>query len=188
MEAFTWAEIRRLQLRTGPGTEPIDQPPPTLGELLILVNRRVQLLIEIKHPEHGHYAGLEEKILALLEAHRMVEKTLVISFDIDELMRLRQLHPTVRLGGLLSARQVSEGRSIATLLEEVVAAKAQLAGFQHTLLTVDVIAAARQRGLMVAAWTVDDETIMQRMLELGIDILISDRPDLAKRLVTAGGP
>jgi glycerophosphoryl diester phosphodiesterase len=178
--ALTWAEIRRLQLRTGPEAEPIDQPPPTLGELLTLVNRRVRLLIEIKHPEQGQYVGLEEKILALLEAHRMVEKTLVISFDIDDLTRLRQLHPTVRLGGLLSARQVSEGRSIATLLEEVVAARAQLAGLQHTLLTADVIAAARRRGL--------DETVMQRMLELGIDILISDRPDLAKRLVTAGDP
>jgi glycerophosphoryl diester phosphodiesterase len=40
---------------------------------------------------------------------------------------------------------------------------------------------------MLAAWTVNDGTVMQRMLERGIDILISDRPNLAKRFVTAGG-
>jgi len=67
-------------------------------------------------------------------------------------------------------------------------ARAQLAGLQHTLLTADVIAVARRRGLMLAAWTVNDGTVMQRMLERGIDILISDRPNLAKRFVTAGGP
>jgi glycerophosphoryl diester phosphodiesterase len=128
------------------------------------------------------------KILALLEADRMVEKMRIMSFDIDDLTCLKQSHPTVRLGGLLSARQVSEGRSIATLLDEVLAAKVQLAGLQPTLLTTDVVAAARQRALMVAAWTVNDETVLQRMLELGIDILISDRPDLAKRLVRSGGP
>ncbi|HYY15539.1 MAG TPA: glycerophosphodiester phosphodiesterase family protein [Gammaproteobacteria bacterium] len=66
-------------------------------------------------------------------------------------------------------------------------ARAQLASLQHTLLSADVIAAARRRGLMLAAWTVNDGTVMQRMLERGIDILISDRPNLAKRFVTAGG-
>src|SRR5262249_16422026 len=106
----------------------------------------------------------------------MVEKTRVMSFDINDLTCLKQSYPIVHLGGLLSAGQVSEGRSIATLLDEVLATKVQLAGPQHTLLTTDVVAAAHQRGLMVAAWTVNDETAMQRMLGLGIDILISDRP------------
>jgi glycerophosphoryl diester phosphodiesterase len=88
----------------------------------------------------------------------------------------------------LSARCLCLVTSYDTLLEEVVAATAQLAGLQHTLLVADVIAAARWRGLMVAAWTVNDETVLLRRLGLRIDILISDRPDLAKRFVTAGGP
>jgi glycerophosphoryl diester phosphodiesterase len=61
-------------------------------------------------------------------------------------------------------------------------ARAQLASLQHTLLSADVIAAARRRGLILSPWTVNDGTVMQRMLELGIDSLISGRPDLAKGL------
>jgi glycerophosphoryl diester phosphodiesterase len=31
-------------------------------------------------------------------------------------------------------------------------------------------------------WTVNDATTIKRMLDLGVDIVTSDRPDLAKRV------
>jgi glycerophosphoryl diester phosphodiesterase len=50
--------------------------------------------------------------------------------------------------------------------------------------TIDarVVAAARASGLRLAAWTVNDEVALRRVLDLGVDIVISDRPDLALRL------
>jgi glycerophosphoryl diester phosphodiesterase len=34
----------------------------------------------------------------------------------------------------------------------------------------------------VSAWTVNDEPDLRRMIDLGVDVVMSDRPDLAKRL------
>jgi glycerophosphoryl diester phosphodiesterase len=32
-------------------------------------------------------------------------------------------------------------------------------------------------------WTANDESTLRRMVELGVDVITSDRPDLARRLV-----
>ena len=56
-------------------------------------------------------------------------------------------------------------------------------GLELALLDEPVVAAARAASLALGVWTVNDETAMRRMLALGVDILTTDRPDLAKRLV-----
>lgn len=45
------------------------------------------------------------------------------------------------------------------------------------------IADAQRKGLRVDAWTINDEETMIRLLDIGIDGLITDRPDLAIRLI-----
>jgi glycerophosphoryl diester phosphodiesterase len=52
----------------------------------------------------------------------------------------------------------------------------------HRLLDADVMSAARAAGIRVSAWTVNEEADIRRMIDLGVDVVMSDRPDLAKRL------
>jgi glycerophosphoryl diester phosphodiesterase len=185
---LTLNDIRRVRLCSGPEARPIDQAPPTLADLLSLVTGRAQLLVEIKPSKSGPYQGIEERVLARIESHQMLADTLVMAFDPRHLERLHVLHSTVRLGGLLSARQVSEGRSVAELFDHVAAVKGAFVGLQHTLVDAQVMEMARQRGMMVGVWTVNDEGAMRRALELGVDILISDRPDVAMELINADRP
>lgn len=44
---------------------------------------------------------------------------------------------------------------------------------------------ARQAGLQVQVWTVDEEADMRRLLDWGADALITNRPDLATRVVAS---
>ena len=46
------------------------------------------------------------------------------------------------------------------------------------------IAEAHALGLKVVVWTVNDPADMARLIKLGIDGLITDRPDIAKKLVS----
>jgi glycerophosphoryl diester phosphodiesterase len=44
-----------------------------------------------------------------------------------------------------------------------------------------VVEAARAAGVRVGVWTVNDEPEMRRLIGLGVDVLTSDRPDVALR-------
>ena len=46
---------------------------------------------------------------------------------------------------------------------------------------------AQALGLKVLAWTVNDPAQMARVLDYGIDGLITDRPDLARKLLEERG-
>jgi glycerophosphoryl diester phosphodiesterase len=41
------------------------------------------------------------------------------------------------------------------------------------------VTALQQAGHAVGAWTVNEESDIRRVLDLGVDVLITDRPDLA---------
>ena len=46
---------------------------------------------------------------------------------------------------------------------------------------------AQSLGLKVLVWTINDAPTMERMLDLGVDGLITDRPDIARKVLGARG-
>lgn len=55
------------------------------------------------------------------------------------------------------------------------------------LATPRFLAAAHRRGIQVHVWTVDDEAEMRRLLDLGVDGIMTDRPAVLKALLEARG-
>lgn len=57
----------------------------------------------------------------------------------------------------------------------------------HRVVSPRFIRDAHRAGLRVQVWTVDQEADMRRLLAWGVDALISDRPDVARRVVDEWG-
>jgi glycerophosphoryl diester phosphodiesterase len=66
---------------------------------------------------------------------------------------------------------------------------AQVPMRQGRITVVDrkLIAAARQRGIEVHVWTVDEPEQMHQLLDLGVDGLMTDRPDVLKNVLRERG-
>jgi glycerophosphoryl diester phosphodiesterase len=179
------ADLRALRLRAVDGTG-TDEPIPTLGQVLDLVRpSTAELLLEIKvGPDRRRYPGIEEKVLAAIRAHDLAARVVIMGFQRETVSRIRGLDPAIRTALLVARVQLDRAGLPAT--EAVTWAKAVGAtalGLQHTAVDAAVVAAARQAGVLLGAWTVNDAAEIRRVADLGVDIVISDRPDLARRLL-----
>jgi glycerophosphoryl diester phosphodiesterase len=56
-------------------------------------------------------------------------------------------------------------------------------GIDHRLVDRSVVDAARKASVRLAVWTVNDAADMRRMIDLGVDVIMTDRPDLLRRIV-----
>jgi glycerophosphoryl diester phosphodiesterase len=51
----------------------------------------------------------------------------------------------------------------------------------------DLVARARDAGIRVIVWTVNDPDTMHRLLDNGVDGVITDRPDLLREVLISRG-
>jgi glycerophosphoryl diester phosphodiesterase len=187
------ADLAPVRLRAADGT-PTNEPLPTLVQLLDLLRPppprgegpgmggSARVLLEIKlDADRRAYPKIEDKILALIRTPGLTDRVLIMAFQLDTLRRIRALDTTIPTVLLISkARMDREG--IAAIVQEARDIRASHLSIDHRAIDPTTIAAARAARLTLAAWTVNAESDMRRVIGLGIDILISDRPELAKRI------
>jgi glycerophosphoryl diester phosphodiesterase len=51
------------------------------------------------------------------------------------------------------------------------------------LVTKRFVSFVQNRGLKIAVWTINDEKTMQTLIDLGVDGIITDRPNTLKELL-----
>lgn len=189
VRAATLAEVRGLRLKTRDGVL-TPESVPTLAEVLDLVRpARAGLLLEIKvDADHRRYPEIEEKALALVRSRGLLARAVVMSFDDETLRRVRQLEPGVRTALLVGKGRVENSSLRApAAIGWARALGATDLGFDYRVIDEQVVAAARKAGLRVGAWTVNEESVIELMIEMGLDVVTTDRPDLALRLRAGKG-
>lgn len=134
--------------------------------------------------------GLEEALASLIERHDLAERLIVGSFSDLRLTRFREL-----TGGRIptsTGRAVSRLWLLASRLGrrvDGVASALQLPTRMRGVRVVDerLVAAAHEMGLQVHVWTVNRIEDMARYLDIGVDGIVTDRPDLLKSLLIDRG-
>jgi glycerophosphoryl diester phosphodiesterase len=178
------AELAAVRLKARDGTA-TDERIPTFAQVVELAAPvPVELVPEIKvDANRQRYDGVEETVLALLRSRGLLARATVQAFQPQTIRRLRELEPKARTMLLVARGDVERERvRPAETVRRAHALGATGLGMNHRLIDADVVAAARAARVRVAAWTVNDEADIRRMIDLGVDMVMSDRPDLAKRL------
>jgi glycerophosphoryl diester phosphodiesterase len=179
----TLAELRALRLRTREGAVTAE-PVPAFAEVLGLVGA-VEVMPEIKNgPERSRYDGIEEKVVALLQAHGMLARATVQAFDPETIRRVRALEPSVRTMLLVGRGRVEQARAQpSAAVGWAREAGATDLGMDHRLIDPGVVRAAREAKIRLSAWTVNEDADLRRMIDLGVDVIMTDYPDRAKQVL-----
>jgi glycerophosphoryl diester phosphodiesterase len=185
VRAVRRADLSTLRLRSGDGAVTQDAVP-TLAQLLdLLAASRAGLLLEIKvDADRQRYPGIEEKVLGVVNARGLADRVVVMAFEAETVRRVRALDPSIRVALLVGrARVEREGVPPREAVRWTRELGASHLGIDHRVLDSGVMEAARAAGISVGAWTVNDEADLRRVIAIGVNLVVSDRPDLALRLL-----
>ena len=151
---------------------------PTLEEVLQWVQAdagRPGLLVELK-PSAEDAAALTEAVQALVEAYDLGDRLLFMSQDYPSMAALQQAHPDWWVGycAYASAGDLDEG---------IWQYDIDFLAVEESMVSNRLARLAQEAELPLYVWSVYDEDKMLQYLQMGVTGLITDFPDIARRVV-----
>ncbi|WP_340106149.1 glycerophosphodiester phosphodiesterase family protein [Rhodohalobacter sp. 8-1] len=171
-----------------PDQQAMDVTKPLLAEAILAVETYVyeqnyppvRYNIETKsQPDwYGVYSPLPNEFAQLLYDQLVdldiLDRTIVQSFDPLTLIAMRQLDPDVTLAMLV----YDESQSV-ELMTEILGFTPDIWSPSYDLVTPLLVDKTDRLGMKLIPWTVNDRDEMIRLLELGVDGIITDYPNRA---------
>ena len=154
---------------------------PTLGEVLDRYPG-IPIIVELKVDS----IGLVRRVIDLLRRHDAIGRAALGSFYSAPLIEARACEPALKTGASKEETRWALYRSwVRWPLSRVPYAEFQVPerlGLTK-IVSPTFIKYAHKAKLAVKVWTVNEADDMRRLLDWGVDALITDRPDLAVRVV-----
>ena len=143
---------------------------PTLAEALAACKGRCRVIVELK--SYGHDQQLEQRVATIVEEAGMESDCVFMSLDLEMVRRMKALRPNWRVGLL-----------VAKAMGDLTELKADFLAVEARMATRRFIRHAHRAGQDVYIWTVNDPAWMFVGLSRGVDGLITDKPDVARRVI-----
>ena len=171
---MTWSEVSAARVD---GREPIAR----FSELLATwPDLRVNV-----DPKHDVSV---EPLAAAIRAAGAIDRVCIGAFSDRRIARMRALlgpELCTSLGPRGTARLIAATRRLGAPRFAAAAAQVPTTQSGVPLVTSRFVAGAHRLGLAVHVWTVDDADEMRRLLDLGVDGIMTDRPAVLKDVLVA---
>jgi glycerophosphoryl diester phosphodiesterase len=144
----------------------------TLDEVLSEFSAKIPLNIELKA------GGYEQDVLDTLGRYKMSAGFVLSSFFPWVILKLKSLDSHVKTGWIVGQEQVlflnQFGGPPVELLFGLM--KAESVHLHYKIITAGLVKYFHARGFSVQAWTVDDLDITKKLIDYGIDGIITNKP------------
>lgn len=167
LDAGMWKSLRRR------GTQ-----VPTLEEALLAADGEAIFLIENKA------SGIERQIAEIIRKTGMERNVVYQSFDANSVRTFRTLMPEVPAGVLFGNPGTTDDVERAqNMIRTALRSNAQVVAVNYGAVTPEFVRYIQARGLNVWVWTVNGQGDMERMIQAGVDGIITDYPEILRELL-----
>lgn len=166
---LSYDQLRRLDVGSWFAPEFTGEQIPSLEDAIATVRGKLKLNLELKIPPEGN--TLARRVIDLLEEQNFVQDCIISCSDYPTLQIIRKIAPKISLGLVISGNIANVDRLDIDFYSVAV-----------DLATGDFIQFAHTNNKKVHVWTVNEISQMRRLINLGIDNLITDLPTMAKTL------
>ncbi len=146
---------------------------PTIQEILAFGGQHDVGLYLVLKPRGP--SGIEHAIVGALRTANEILRSVLISFELTTLTRLRRLEPLLVTGYLCEQAHGAVAKAVEAGARQLLPRADQI--------TPELLADAHRGSLKVVAWTVNDPARMKELIEQGIDGIITDVPNELVKLV-----
>jgi len=141
-----------------------------LDEAIKLVNGRIKLNIELKYNRPD--PGLMGKVGNIIRSNAFSRKCVITSLNNGELQTFRKSFPEIKTGLIVF-------RALGSLTKT----EFDFLSIQATKATSRLVKNAHKKGKEIHVWTVNDLQTALSMIEVGVDNIITDKPDFIRNLL-----
>lgn len=144
---------------------------PTLEEVLALCKGKTELNIEIKPSTFT--PTLEAETVRLIHAYDYGADCVVTSQSYETLCKVKELDPDITTGYILAL-------GVGTYYD---LPAADFFSVESTFITAGMVQQIHLRGKTISAWTINRQQDAEKLLQLGVDDLITDKPEIIAPLL-----
>lgn len=171
VNSYTYAELKELDAGSKFNPKFKGLKIPTLDQLLSLAKEHnIMVNIELKN-DTFEYPGLETLVISHIKDFGIEHSTIISSFNHYSLVKCKEIDGSIKTGMLYAGRLYHP-----ELCAELIHANAVHPYFR-SMLHKDAVYDIRCKGLLVNPYTVNEEVHMRKLLSLGVDGIITNRPD-----------
>ena len=170
---YTFEKLRTLNAASFHAMKDSFLPVPSAEELIVLAKKNSIILnLEIK-TGIVFYEGIEKKLIELIYKHRMEKSVIISSFNHYAIVECKKIAPEIKTAALYSygiyhPESYCKALGADAIHPHFVAADKQMVEDAH------------REGLIVQPYTVNREEDMKRLIDIGIDGIITNYPDLLR--------
>ena len=172
---YTFEELRKMNFNQ----QFPEQGPaqiPTMREVFELI-QPTDLTINIELKTGIVFYSIEEAILAMTKEFGMEDRVIYSSFNHASILKIKKLDPSAEVGflyadGTLDMPEYGKKHGVDALHPALY--NLQYPGFMEQ---------CRQNNLKVHVWTVNEEPYVKMCLAAGVDAVITNFPDMARRVI-----
>nr|MDO8134891.1 glycerophosphodiester phosphodiesterase family protein [Candidatus Njordarchaeum guaymaensis] len=154
-------EIRKLDAGKG-------EKIPTLQEVLATSRNIVGAMIEVKAP------NIEKLLVDLIRRERMSDQVIVTSFMSDVIKKVKEIESKISTGQIFAWK-------ISNVAKKALELRVGMMVPAYELVTREMVNELHRSSILVYTWTVDDRRVAEKLIELGVDGIITNKPDLMSR-------
>lgn len=162
----------------------VDEMPdhvPSLAEALEACDG-MGVNIEVKNlpddPDYDADHAVVDAVAGLAQAYLGPERTIISSFNMDSVSRMHAVDPSLPCAWLFF--QMTDPTAV---VDRAVAHEMAAIHPYDNLVDAAMIDRAHAAGLQVNVWTVDDPDRMRALVDLGVDGICTNVPDVAREIL-----
>jgi glycerophosphoryl diester phosphodiesterase len=168
---YTLAELKQLEVGSWFKDEFRGEPIPTLRQVIQLCKGKIKLNIEVKLS--GKDPKIAQKVVDIVRSENLGKECMITSFEKPVIEKVKQIAPDLITGFIFDEEyppDIFEGDW------EYICCK-------RNIVDEKFVNEAKQKGKKIFVWTVNYPAEMKKLIGLGVDGIITDVPDVLKKIL-----